>query len=160
MDCTDASRELRLLGENLAQARLRRNLGLAELAEMVGYDRGCLTNLESGLQNVEFRTVQRLAQALDVSLPRLFSRSFAFEESNFFLEEPYLMIFAENLNRLMQKHRRSPIFLYMETGIDLSVISRLRNGKNENPLAAHLIMLSKVFHLELMQMLSRIEMEE
>jgi len=48
----------------LKLARLREGLGLGEIAEKTGIDRGNLCKLENNAENVELNTLARLADAL------------------------------------------------------------------------------------------------
>jgi len=60
---------LEYLGENLVLARARADISQAELAKKASIARTTISRLESGpIDNVDVRTVERLARALGVTL--------------------------------------------------------------------------------------------
>ena len=66
---------LLVFGANIRRAREMQGLGIAELAASIDYDRGCLSSLEYGEQNIEYSTALNLARKLNVPFPALFSRN-------------------------------------------------------------------------------------
>ncbi len=62
------------IGSRIRQLRLAKNLKIAELAEAVGVDAANISRLETGKQKqFSEQTLNRLAQALSVSVPDLFT---------------------------------------------------------------------------------------
>ena len=58
----------------LKLARLREGLSLAEVSETAGVDRGNISRLESGVENVEINTLARLADAIGYDVVVEFKR--------------------------------------------------------------------------------------
>ncbi len=54
------------IGENLRQARTRRLLTQDELAEKAGVSQSTVANIERDNAEPQFRTIRKLAKALDV----------------------------------------------------------------------------------------------
>ena len=54
------------IGENLRQARTRRLLTQDELAEKAGVSQSTVANIELNNAEPQFRTIRKLAKALDV----------------------------------------------------------------------------------------------
>jgi transcriptional regulator with XRE-family HTH domain len=54
------------IGENLKQARTRRLLTQDELAEKAGVSQSTVANIERDNAEPQFRTIRKLAKALDV----------------------------------------------------------------------------------------------
>ena len=62
------------IGNRIRQLRIAKNMKIAELAEAVGIDAANISRLETGKQKqFSEQTLNRLAQALSVSLPDLFT---------------------------------------------------------------------------------------
>lgn len=62
------------IGSRIRQLRLAKNIKIAELAEAVGVDAANISVLETGKQKqFSEQTLNRLAQALSVSVPDLFT---------------------------------------------------------------------------------------
>lgn len=131
--------ELLVFGQNVRRARKKKNWKLNELACKAGYDRMCLSRLEDGEQNIKLGTALKIAEALDVSFPKMFSRNFMEEKkgkkavSENFQENDYLSVFVENFKRQLKKTGRRQMTVYIETGIDETAVSRIVKGKNKNP---------------------------
>lgn len=65
--------EVAYIGRNLKAARMRRLLTQEELAEKAGVSHSTIVNIERDQTVLHFRTIRKLAKALDVdptSLPR------------------------------------------------------------------------------------------
>ena len=67
---------LLVFGANIRKTREAQGLGIAELASSIKYDRGCLSLLEYGEQNIEYITALNLARKLNAPFPALFSRNY------------------------------------------------------------------------------------
>ena len=59
------------IGENLRQARTRRLLTQDELAEKAGVSQSTIANIERNNAEPQFRTIRKLAKALDVDPTQL-----------------------------------------------------------------------------------------
>lgn len=70
------STEILLFGERLRQIRLHRNMIQLDLGEAIGMERSEISKIENGKKNIEFNTIVRLAEALDVKLYEFFSPEF------------------------------------------------------------------------------------
>ena len=70
------NKEIKLFGERLKEIRLYRNMIQLDLGEAIGMERSEISKMEHGKKNVEFNTIVRLAQALDVNLYDFFSSKF------------------------------------------------------------------------------------
>ena len=59
------------LGENMKKVRAKKKLSQGALARLLDVDKGYISNVESGKKNPTLATIQRLAEALDVSANEL-----------------------------------------------------------------------------------------
>ena len=62
----------RNLGTTMRQLRLQHSLTIAEVAERTGISRGMLSKIENGLAATSLETLEQLANALGVTLSKLF----------------------------------------------------------------------------------------
>ena len=62
----------RFLGNTIRQLRLQHSLTLAEVSQSAGISRGMLSKIENGLSSTSLETLEQLANALGVTLSRLF----------------------------------------------------------------------------------------
>lgn len=72
----DPKEILLIFGINIKRTREMQGLRISKLATSIGYDRGCLSSLERGEQNIEYITALNLARKLQISFPTLFSRNY------------------------------------------------------------------------------------
>lgn len=70
------SKEIILFGERVREIRLYRNMIQLDLGEAIGMERSEISKIENGKKNVEFNTMVRLAEALEVELSDFFSAVF------------------------------------------------------------------------------------
>lgn len=56
------------LGENPKEVRIRKKLSQGALARLLEVDKGYISNIENGKKNPTLATIQRLADALGVSV--------------------------------------------------------------------------------------------
>lgn len=124
---------LLVFGQNIKKAREKQNLGIRELASCTKYDRNCLSRLEYGEQNITYKTAMRLAKELNIPFPVLFSRNYCVNNEDFFCEDDFLMVFVENLKRELKSKGMIQVQIYIECGVQESVISRILSGKTGNP---------------------------
>jgi len=62
------------LGDRIRTLRKKRGWTQVVMAERVGIDRSFLAEVESGTRNISILNLRLIAQGLEVSLSRLFSR--------------------------------------------------------------------------------------
>ena len=129
-----------VLGQNIRITRERRGYSIYGLAAEVGYDRNCLSAAEYGEQNLEYSTVLKLSRILNIPFPALFSRNFQNDSVSYdrslsdgFIEDDYLLVFVENYLREMKSHQINQVEVYAAAGIRPETISRIINGKVQNP---------------------------
>jgi transcriptional regulator with XRE-family HTH domain len=70
------NKEIKLFGERLKEIRLYREMIQLDLGEAIGMERSEISKMEHGKKNVEFNTLVRLSDALDVNLYDFFSPTF------------------------------------------------------------------------------------
>ncbi len=135
---------LLILGQNIKKARDKQNVSIKALASGIAYDRICLSRLECGEQNVSYLTVVNIASALNVSFPALFSRNYSNDSVEEFRKDDFLLVFIENIRRELRANGITQTRIYIESGIQESVISRILNGKTENPTIKTLALIASV----------------
>jgi transcriptional regulator with XRE-family HTH domain len=59
------------LGKNLKMLRLKRKLSQGELSKSLNVDRAYISNIENGRMNPTLSTLEKIAQALKVSIKEL-----------------------------------------------------------------------------------------
>lgn len=59
------------LGKNLKGLRLKRKLSQGELSQSLNVDRAYISNIENGRMNPTLSTLEKIAQALKVSIKEL-----------------------------------------------------------------------------------------
>lgn len=64
--------EIKAFGKRLKSIRLRKGLTQLDLEVETGINRTEISRIENGLKNIEFYTIVKLAEALDISLSELF----------------------------------------------------------------------------------------
>ena len=60
------------LGQNLKKIRTKKNMSQGDIARALNVSRGYVSNIENGKLNPTLSTITKLAEALDVSLDKLF----------------------------------------------------------------------------------------
>lgn len=66
--------EIARLGERIRELRKARNYTQEQLAAYTEIPRSNISKIENGLMNLEFKTIVRIAQALEVGVWQLFSQ--------------------------------------------------------------------------------------
>ncbi len=150
---------LLVFGTNIRKAREMQGLSIFELATSIGYDRGCLSVLEYGEQNIEYKTALNLARKLDTPFPALFSRNYLNDLANF-TEDDYLLVFIENFQKLMKRRQFKQIEIYGATDVQTSMISRIVNRKACNPTIRTLYAMAYTADAEMYSLFLRNTMEE
>jgi transcriptional regulator with XRE-family HTH domain len=64
--------ELKALGKRIRQIRKEKNLIQLDLEVKSGISRTDISKIENGLKNVEFLTIIKIAEALDIAVADLF----------------------------------------------------------------------------------------
>ena len=107
---------LLVFGANIRKTREAQGLGIADLDSSIKYDRGCLSLLEYGEQNIEYITALNLARKLNAPFPALFSRNYfndLLSDNSFnsltFTEDDYLLVFIENIQKIMRNKQLKQI---------------------------------------------------
>ena len=59
------------LGKNMKRIRTKKNMSQGDIARALEVDRGYISNIENGKKNPTLATIQKLANALDVSADEL-----------------------------------------------------------------------------------------
>lgn len=59
------------LGENIRRIRLAKGMTQGDLCRKLEVDRGYMSNVESGKKNPTLSTINRIADALDVTVDKL-----------------------------------------------------------------------------------------
>ena len=158
---------LLVFGSNIRKSREMQGHGISDLAEAIEYDRGCLSALEYGEQNIKYITALNLARKLNVPFPALFSRNYLnglasdnLDFSGNFMEDDYLLVFIENFQRVMKSKQIKQIEIYGATDIQTATISRIINRKTLNPTIRTLYAMAYTAGIEMYSLFLRIAMEE
>lgn len=163
----DPKEILLVFGANVRKAREMQGLGISELATSIGYDRGCLSSLEYGEQNIEYITALNLARKLNAPFPSLFSRNYlndlANENTSFygnFTEDDFLLVFIENYQRVMKSKQLKQIEIYGATDVQTAIISRIINRKVLNPTIKTLYAMAYTADVEMYSLFLRSAIQE
>ena len=55
-------------GENMKEIRLQKNMSQGDICRVLGLDRAYISNIENGKQNLTISTMEKVAEALSVSV--------------------------------------------------------------------------------------------
>lgn len=130
-----------VFGKNIKKARLAKGFKIKEMVISSCYDRGCLSRLEYGEQNIKIQTAIKIAKALNISFPALFSRNFMdgdkehpeLQIRNVFTDDDFIKIFAENFNKALRKNSGTQMTVVETTGVPNATVSKIVRGKYTNP---------------------------
>ena len=67
---------LQVFGQNIRFARKKRSFTIKDLAQKAKYSRINLSKIEYGEKDIQLNTAIKLARAIDIPLPDLFSRNY------------------------------------------------------------------------------------
>lgn len=155
---------LLVFGANIRKTREMQGLGIAELAASINYDRGCLSSLEYGEQNIEYTTALNLARKLNAPFPALFSRNYLSNLANkssstlrTFIEDDYLLVFVENIKSVMKSKQLKQIEIYGATDIQTAMVSRIIHRKAQNPTLKTLYAIAYTVDTEMYSLFLRTE---
>ena len=98
-------------GANVKEVRSRKGISQGELAEASGIDQARLSRMENGQIDIGILTLEKIANALDVSPAELLINNFSNESS---LNEKLLQI--NSLNEYDQKLVEAILETYLEKG--------------------------------------------
>lgn len=97
---------------------------------------GCLSSLEYGEQSIKYAIALNLARKFNAPFPALISRNYLsgstdgdIDLSGYFKEDDYLLVFVENIQRIMKRKQLKQIDIYGETDIQTAMVSRIINRK-------------------------------
>lgn len=151
--------ELFKLGNNIHALRQYRNYSLKYLAKLSKYDRTCLSNIEKGVQNLELNSAMKIAKALDIAFPLLFSSDLGSDPSKAKLQpyfaDDFLLVFTNNFKKNMLRLRRDHLYVYTQSGVHETIISRIITGVEKNPTIFTLIAMAHACSSDLETMFSR-----
>ena len=158
---------LLVFGSNIRKSRKKQGYTISDLAASIEYDRGCLSALEYGKQNIEYTTALNLARKLNVPFPALFSRNYlndlANDQTDFsgnYKEDDYLLVFVENFKRDMKRKQLKQIEIYGATDTQTAMVSRIINRKALNPTIKTLYAMSYTVGTEMYNLFLRNTSEE
>lgn len=151
----DDSDVLKIFGENIRSVRTANRLTIIELAKAARCSRDGLSLIENGERDSNYSIAIRIARALNISFPDLVTRNFDSKKGIEFVDDDFILIFAENLSNQLKVLGMSQYQLSQETGISESNISKILNGKNTNPKLTTLDLLSKAVQIGLDCLLKR-----
>lgn len=158
---------LLVFGSNIRKSREMQGYTISDLAASIEYDRGCLSALEYGEQNIEYATALNLARKLNVPFPALFSRNYlndlANDKNDFsgnYKEDDYLLVFVENFKRDMKSKQLKQIEIYGATDTQTAMVSRIINRKALNPTIKTLYAMSYTVGTEMYNLFLRNTREE
>ena len=67
----EKSASAKKLGSNIKKIRLAKNMSQGDLCRALQVDRAYMSNIENGKKNPTLATIERIANALEVSIDRL-----------------------------------------------------------------------------------------
>lgn len=70
------------LGERIKELRTQKAISQEELADLAGLDRTYINSVENGHRNISIANIEKIANALDVSLSDFFNKSFFQKRNN------------------------------------------------------------------------------
>lgn len=121
--------DLSFLGENIRMARVYRNITQDELCRKCKYHRSSLSRLENNDLDITFQSIVKLAKALDINIIELFSRNFKDQKLSSYIEDDFLLVFCENVNKILAKKNKYQESLFPKTGLFPATISEILNQK-------------------------------
>lgn len=80
MDVDRYTYELEQFGKRLRKIRLSKNLRQLDIEVATGIDRTDISRIENGQKNIEFYTMVRIAEALEIELSKLFTYTIKTED--------------------------------------------------------------------------------
>ena len=154
-----------VFGQNIKNAREKQSITKQKLAERIGYDRNSLSKLERGEKNVQYKTAVRLAKALDVPFPKLFSRNYiddinrqtekSFSIPEHFVQDDYLMVYIENIRFKYLSQNLTQQDLASDSGLTKALVNMILHKENKNPTIDTLYKMAKAAGGSLEEMFSR-----
>ena len=154
-----------VFGKNIKNAREKQNITKQKLADSIGYDRNSLSKLERGEKNVQYKTAVRLAEALDVPFPKLFSRNYvdgkdrqaekSLSMPEHFVQDDYLMVYIENIRFKYLSQNLTQQDLASDSGLTKALVNMILHKENKNPTIDTLYKMAKAAGGSLEEMFSR-----
>ena len=153
---------LQVFGQNIRFAREKRNFTIKDLAQKAKYSRINLSKIEYGEKDIQLNTVIKLARAIDIPLPDLFSRNYVDlyeqipeQDRLGFKEDDFLLVFSTNVRATLRSLFRNEVSFYSEIGMDPATISRILNQKIKDPRISTLEAISLSISKSLPELFSR-----
>ncbi len=148
---------LRLYGRNVRIAREKSGITLGQLAKESHYSRRRLSTLENGEHDLKMCNSIKLAEALNVDYPSLFSRNFVDERKYEKRYQPnnFLLIFIKNSKDHLGKKDKYQTFFQASVGLDPTTVSNIFTGKTENPLISTLYRMALSIGVDIENLLRR-----
>ncbi|WP_417202664.1 hypothetical protein [Acetoanaerobium sticklandii] len=142
-------------GQNLAFIQSKRDMNYCSFALSINYSRNNLSRLESGLKDINLSSAVQIANALDIDVAMLFSRSYRDDKEGCrqkgFIPGDYAKIFRENVLNIMDKNGIKQVQL-CETNHE--PISRLLSGHINNPRVSSLSSIASKINVSLSELLT------
>lgn len=153
---------LQVFGQNIRFAREKRNYTIKDLALKAKYNRIDLSKIEYGEKDIQLSTAIKLAKAIDVPLPDLFSRNYVNlyeqipeQDRPGFKEDDFLLVFSTNVRTILRSLFRNEVSFYSEIGMDPATVSRILNQRIQDPRISTLEAITKSISKSLPELLSR-----
>ncbi len=153
---------LQVFGQNIRFAREKRNYTIKDLALKAKYNRIDLSKIEYGEKDIQLSTAIKLAKAIDVPLPDLFSRNYVNlyeqipeQDRPDFKEDDFLLVFSTNVRTILRSLFRNEVSFYSEIGMDPATVSRILNQRIQDPRISTLEAITKSISKSLPELLSR-----
>lgn len=127
--------DIEVVGRNLEFERLRLNMTIKEFSHQISYDRGSYSKLvRQKNQDLELKSLVRIARKLDVDLSLLLSRSYIDDykerkrEESKYVERNYLLVLTNNLKLNLEING-----MCQDIGTNRETVNRLINYHVMNP---------------------------
>ena len=153
---TDYEPAFRKLGDNLKYLRNVHGLSLKELSISSNYDSDLLSWLESGIENIRYNKLLSISKSLNVDFKILFCPQIQNNQSiPIFVNDDFLFIFRNNILKELKRKNKQKTSLCVGNDLSLSAVSRLLNGKIQNPTILTLFRISSALDIELTKLFER-----
>ncbi|WP_144472615.1 helix-turn-helix domain-containing protein [Bacillus safensis] len=145
---------MEVFGENIRNARKYRALSQKQLSVKSRISRSSISMIENNKIDIYFETAKRLAESLNISLPQFFSRNFINGEITTYIEDDFLLIFSQNVEKLLKTKNKYQTYLYASTTLSPSTINEILNQK-VNPKLSSLYQIADALEATLSELITR-----
>lgn len=153
---------LQVFGQNIHFTREKRNYKIQDLSKRANYSRIDLSKIEYGEKDIQLSTAIKLAKALDVPFPDLFSRNYitSYQQTSLyeklgFQDTDYLLVFSTNVRAVFALLYKNENSIYPQIGMDPSTISRILNLRVKDPRISTLEAIAECVSKSLYDLFSR-----